>query len=216
MDILYYDKCAQFALKQRGMAGTTLEGSGLRVYKRYDFNPQAIYSAVGKGGIVMPIVSGEFFGTPDNVLVYTVITMVNNASRRIELFNPVTEATEVHQLGEFLDRWIIDGSDCITAFSVDEKTYRPVVADLSNITLPDDLKALGELLAANAHNVWALERQSEGWTYGPKRDDGKLQTPDMIPYTELPETEKEYDRKMATGTLKWLIAMGYKIVNTNK
>ena len=213
MDILYYEKCAQFALQRRGMAGSSLEGSGLRVYKRYDFNPQAIYSAVGKGGIVMPIVSGQFFGDTSGEMVYTLIVAVNNASRRIELFNPVTENTQTYALGEFLDRWILDGSDCITAFRVDKKTYQPKPADLSNIELSDDLKALGELLAANVHNVWALERQSEGWTYGPMRDDNKLQTPDMIPYTELPETEKEYDRKMATSTLKWLIAMGYKVVS---
>lgn len=212
MNILYYDKCAQFALRRRDLTGTTLENSGLRVYKRYDFNPKAIYSAVGKGGIVMPIVSGRFFGSQTTGLVYTVITMVNNASQRIELFNPLIEATEIFPLGDFLDQWVKDGSDCVTAFRVDEKTYHPNPADLSNITLSDDLKALGELMASNAHNVWALERQSEGWTYGPKRDDNTLQTPDMLPYSQLPETEKQYDRLMATSTLKLLIALGYRII----
>lgn len=56
-----------------------------------------------------------------------------------------------------------------------------------------------------------MERQSEGWTYGPKRDDEKLETPDMVPYAQLPESEKQYDRIMAEDTLKLLIALGYKI-----
>lgn len=211
MNILYYEQCTKFALAQRRMAGTTLEEAGLRVYKRYDFNPQAIFSAVGKGGVIMPIISGRFFGAMNDGLIFTVIVMVNRPANNITLYNPISDETAIHPLPAFLEQWINDGSDCITAFKVDSKTYTPKPADLSHIELSDELKKLGELMAANAHNVWALERQSEGWNYGPQRNDDKMQTPDMVPYSELLETEKQYDRLMATNTLKFLIAMGYKI-----
>lgn len=214
MNIQYYEQCVKFALEQRRMAGTTLEEAGLRVYKRYDFNPQAIFSAVGKGGVIMPIISGRFFGAVNDGLIYTVIVMVNRPADKITLYNPIADETEIFPLPTFLQQWIADGSDCITAFKVDSKTYLPTPADLSHIELSDDLKKLGEMMASNAHNVWALERQSEGWSYGLQRNDDKMQTPDMVPYSELPETEKQYDRLMATNTLKYLLAMGYKIEKT--
>ena len=74
-----------------------------------------------------------------------------------------------------------------------------------------ELSNLCEQLAEKKHDAWAFERQSEGWTYGPKRDDMKLQTPDMVPYSNLPETEKEYDRIMVRNTIRQILAMGYRI-----
>jgi hypothetical protein len=59
---------------------------------------------------------------------------------------------------------------------------------------------------------YSRERQSEGWTLGPKRDDAKLETPDMVPYADLADSERQYDRVMAEDTLKLFMALGYKIV----
>jgi hypothetical protein len=72
--------------------------------------------------------------------------------------------------------------------------------------------ALTERLAEHSHDVWAQQRMADGWTYGPKRDDATKKHPDLIPYAELPEPEKEYDRKAAMETLKAIIALGYRIV----
>ena len=52
----------------------------------------------------------------------------------------------------------------------------------------------------------------EGWTYGPVRDDDKKETPCLVPYEELPEIEKAYDRNTAIGTLKYIVAKGFEIV----
>jgi hypothetical protein len=68
-----------------------------------------------------------------------------------------------------------------------------------------------ELLARNAHENWAKQRVSEGWKYGTKRDDARKEHPCLVPYEELPESEKEYDRKMAGETLKVISGLGYKI-----
>ncbi len=89
--------------------------------------------------------------------------------------------------------------------------YKPAPIDTSTIVLPDELIALSEVIAKNVHEVWASERIKEGWTYGEKRDDGKKTTPCLVPYEELPESEKEYDRQTAFQTLKLVVKLGYKI-----
>ncbi len=91
------------------------------------------------------------------------------------------------------------------------KTYSPKPIDTSNIELPVSLEQLLEKLAANTHEVWALRRINEGWTYGPIRDDANKKHPCLVPYQELAEPEKEYDRDTATEALKVLLSMGYTI-----
>ena len=92
------------------------------------------------------------------------------------------------------------------------KTYVPKPIDLSDVELTEDLNELREAIAENAHEIWAENRQAEGWTYGPQRDDQLKQTPDMVPYSQLPEGEKEYDRKMAMKTIKLLKKLGYDLI----
>lgn len=90
-------------------------------------------------------------------------------------------------------------------------TYHPKPLDTSEIELPRDLLELTERIAENVHEVWSAGRIAEGWTYGEKRDDKIKQTPCLVPYSMLPESEKEYDRKTALNTLKLVIALGYRI-----
>lgn len=54
-------------------------------------------------------------------------------------------------------------------------------------------------------------RIKEGWTYGEVKDTEKKTTPCLVPYDELPESEKEYDRNTAIETLKLITKLGYKI-----
>ena len=81
-----------------------------------------------------------------------------------------------------------------------------------DVELPSELLELSEIIAKNVHEVWAQSRLAEGWTYGPVRDDVKRQTPCLVRYEDLPESEKEYDRNTAMGTLKLIIAMGFNVV----
>ena len=90
-------------------------------------------------------------------------------------------------------------------------SYEPKPIDTSNVVLPDELVELTERLAENAHDIWAVKRLGEGWTYGPQRDDAAKTNPDLIPYADLPESEKDYDRNTAMETLKAIVAMGYRI-----
>lgn len=89
--------------------------------------------------------------------------------------------------------------------------YEPKPIDLSDIELPQELVQLTEKIAKNVHDVWSAGRMAEGWKYGEKRDDEKKETPCLVEYSELSETEKEYDRNTALQTLKLIVALGYKI-----
>lgn len=80
------------------------------------------------------------------------------------------------------------------------------------VELPPELLELSETIAKNVHEVWAQNRMAEGWTYGPVRDDAKRQTPCLVPYEELPESEKAYDRNTALETLRFIVSLGYDIV----
>lgn len=83
--------------------------------------------------------------------------------------------------------------------------------DTSEIDLPEDLIELREQIAENVHDNWSKSRLDEGWTYGLTKDDKLKTTPLLVPYSELPETEKDYDRQAAFETLKLIKKLGYKI-----
>lgn len=89
--------------------------------------------------------------------------------------------------------------------------YTPNPIDTSNIVLPSDLLELTEKIAENVHEVWSQNRITDGWKYGEVRNDERKETPCLIPYNELPESEKEYDRNTALETIKLIIKLGYDI-----
>ena len=83
--------------------------------------------------------------------------------------------------------------------------------DTSDIQLPDELNVLIEQMAKNVHEVWAESRIAQGWSYGEERNDTLKHHPCLVPYEELPEVEKAYDRDTALGTLKLISKLGFKI-----
>lgn len=89
--------------------------------------------------------------------------------------------------------------------------YIPQPIDVSKVELPEKLGNLVETMARNVHEVWAQTRIEQGWTYGTERNDDLKQHPSLIPYEQLTEEEKEYDRNTAIGTLKLIIHLGFKI-----
>ena len=89
--------------------------------------------------------------------------------------------------------------------------YKPEPIDTSKITLSEDILLLRDEIAKNVHDVWAAGRIKDGWSYGETRDDVKKTSPCLVPYDELSDKEKEYDRKTALETLKLIIALGYNI-----
>lgn len=94
----------------------------------------------------------------------------------------------------------------------DKNSYIPNPMDTNDVQLPPDVAALAELMARNVHEVWAEARISQGWVYGERRDDIQKTHPCLVPYDELPEEEKDYDRNTALSTLKLIIKLGFKII----
>ena len=90
-------------------------------------------------------------------------------------------------------------------------TFKPKPINTARVKLSQEIRALTERLAEHTHDIWARQRMKDGWKYGPKRNDAKKEHPGLVPYDQLSEAEKEYDRKTAMETLKAIIALGYRI-----
>ena len=95
-----------------------------------------------------------------------------------------------------------------------KSSYTPQPIETVGIFLPAELKELVEAMAKNVHEVWAQNRINQGWSYGPERNDSLKQHPGLVPYEELSNDEKLYDRDTAVETLKLILKLGFKIINS--
>lgn len=93
--------------------------------------------------------------------------------------------------------------------------YTPQPIDTTDVRLPEELEQLVEQMSKNVHEVWAETRISQGWTYGEQRNDELKTHPCLVPYEDLPEEEKEYDRNTSIGTLKLIMKLGFDICTKN-
>lgn len=91
------------------------------------------------------------------------------------------------------------------------KNYVPQPIDTGNIELGKELDELIEAMAKNVHELWAQTRIEQGWSYGTERNDDKKHHPCLVPYEDLPESEKEFDRNSAIGTIKLIKKLGFEI-----
>ena len=89
--------------------------------------------------------------------------------------------------------------------------YRPKPIDTSQVELPESILPLVDSLAEHLHELWARQRMTEGWTPGPQQLGGTKEHPHLVPFGQLPDSEKAFDRNSAVETLKALIALGYRI-----
>lgn len=89
--------------------------------------------------------------------------------------------------------------------------YTPQPIDTKDVKLPEELEQLVEKMSKNVHEVWAETRIKQGWKYGEQRNDELKTHPCLVPYEDLPEEEKEYDRNTSRATLKLIMKLGFKI-----
>ena len=94
---------------------------------------------------------------------------------------------------------------------MNKNNYTPHPIDTKGVELPKELTALAEVIAKNVHEVWSAGRINDGWTYGEKRNDTEKKHPCLVPYEELSEEEKEYDRNTSIETIKPILKLGFKI-----
>jgi len=89
--------------------------------------------------------------------------------------------------------------------------YIPQPIDTAEVKLPEELELLVEQMSKNVHEVWAETRIKQGWKYGEQRNDELKTHPCLVPYEELSEEEKEYDRNTSVETLKLILKLGFNI-----
>ncbi len=92
------------------------------------------------------------------------------------------------------------------------KEYNPKPIDTSKVELSEEIIALSEKIAENVHEVWSAGRIADGWKYGAERNDEFKTHPSLVPYNQLSEDEKDYDRRTSQETLKVMLLLGYEIV----
>lgn len=216
-------------LKEEGTAlyniGRHLEACGLVVTRRYKCTVADIDNAIKENKAVIAAIDGGelqagsneelredmYIGQiPDHSVV---IISYDTKEGTITLFDPNSPNPEdTYPIDVFREAWDDSKNYLITITTNNMKAYTPKPIDLSDVELTEDLNDLREAIAENAHEIWAQNRQAEGWTYGPTRDDDKKLHPDMVPYSQLTEGEKEYDREMAMQTIKLLKKLGYDLI----
>lgn len=94
---------------------------------------------------------------------------------------------------------------------MNKNNYTPQPINTKSVDLPMELQALAEDIAKNVHEVWAFGRMKDGWTYGEERNDAEKKHPCLVPYEDLSEEEKEYDRNTSIETIKLILTLGFKI-----
>ena len=91
------------------------------------------------------------------------------------------------------------------------RMYIPSPIDTTDVELTPEIMELCELLAENTHEVWSETRMKDGWSYGTERNDAEKKHPCLIPYSQLDESEKAYDRNTSVQTLKLIVKLGFQI-----
>lgn len=208
-------------LKEQGMPlyniGRLLEKNNLSVSRRYDSTIEEIVRLLDNGNQLIAVIDNSMLlhdvventKQPNHAVA---ISSVSSSTDEITLFNPYTEEElTTYSLSLFLNAWAQSNNYLVVVNTTDKFVYEPYPIHLDDITLDEDLSELQEAIAENAHEIWAKARTDQGWTYGPERTDQKKETPDMVPYCNLPESEKLYDREMAMQTLKLVKKLGFEI-----
>ena len=195
--------------------GQLLASQGLMVVRRYDATVADIADALGRDNDVIVALDDDRLypgkendcGTPNHAVV---VTAVNSDGKELIIYDPAEGRHRTVQISDFTRAWQTSLNYLVRVIQTADE-YDPQPINLEDIVLTDDLLELREAIAENAHDVWAAARIKEGWTYGPERDDALKRHPDLIPYSALPDSEKEYDRLMALDTIKLVKKLGFTI-----
>lgn len=209
-------------LRDKGMPlyniGRLLEKNNLSVSRRYNSTIEEVDRLLSAGNQLIAVVNDSILCNalssesryPNHAVA---ISSISVETYEIILFNPNTdEELTSYSIASFLEAWRESNNYLVVINTTDKFIYEPSPIALDDVELSDDLIELREAIAENAHEVWAFNRKQEGWRYGPKRDDVKKLHPDMIAYSQLPESEKLYDREMAINTIKLVKKLGWEIV----
>lgn len=213
-------------LKDKGTplhsVGRLLEQKDLSVVRRYNAIVNDLIQAIDSQYNVIVIVNDNKLKSVEKEgeeISYHAIVLLEYDKENgfVTVYNPATQnETDQYPIEQFLAAWE-DAQNYMVSVKVKtpDSIYNPQPIDIDDIDLTEDLLELREAIAENAHDVWAFARMKEGWTYGAVRDDHKKQNPDLVPYSDLPDSEKQYDRDMAMNTIKLVKKLGYDLIKTS-
>ena len=195
--------------------GRILELHGFIVERQYNASLSDLSRALSYGFDVIVVVSNPQLSVEDNEgeLNHAILVLsIDNENNTLTLCDPSLDKESYEcSFQQFQDAWKSSYCYMVTAREAD-KSYTPRPIDVSDVEINEDILLIREAIAENAHDVWAEERMRTGWTYGPERNDQKKETPDLVPYSQLPEGEKEFDRIMALSTIKLMKKLGFDII----
>lgn len=195
--------------------GQILAEKGLLITRRYDATLEDVARVLALDNDVIVAVNMQKLyveqpETDSEINHAVVVSAVEVGANKVTIYDPMKRA-HVDVLLPYFQRAWGDSRNYMVRVLRSIEEYEPEPIHLDEVTLSDNLIELREAIAENLHDVWAINRINEGWTYGPVRDDEKKQHPDLVPYCALPDGEKEYDRLMAWNTLKLVKKLGFEI-----
>jgi len=83
-------------------------------------------------------------------------------------------------------------------------------AAAAEVKFPPDAETL-EALAQLEHRRWMADKHLAGYSYGPERDEDRMLHPDLIPWEQLTEADKEKDRENIRQIPKLLQLQNQKV-----
>ena len=191
--------------------GRILEYYKLSIVRRYDCDLDTVNKELLGGCQVIVAVNAEkLYGQNDGNQASNHAVVVRNIDKNtITLFDPQFKKEDSYETAQFLAAWKGSQFYMVSAAKRGLREYEPQPIDVSEFPLEGELLELIDAIAENNHEIWAKDRKKEGIVYGPVRDE--KHNPDMLPYSDLPKTERDYDRKAAQGILELVQRLGYKI-----
>lgn len=195
--------------------GRLLELKGLHVDRKYDATISDLATALANGKQIIAIIDNNMLNQQESVdqtpRYHAIYVTGVEEDGSISYLNLETLLEEEIGKAAFEKAWKRSSNFMMTTSRYSTE-YNPQPIDVEHIDLDASLEELTEAIAENAHDIWARARMDEGWTYGVVRDDAKKHHPDLVPYAQLPESEKEYDRLMAMNTLRLVRRLGYDFI----
>ncbi len=221
-----FSKNASEWLTEKGTAlyniGRIIEENGFTATRQFMTGIEMLSDALlQREGIIAVVnekvlLGKEVTGIPDHA-----VCVLSIEDEMIRLYNPSTgNDHDVYSLKDFQAAWDASHRYAVTAGARGGKQYNPhPQVLLEGIELNDELKELGEAIAEFAHDVWAEGKINNGYQFNPETNDdpsnGPLTHRDLRPYSELTESEKNYDREMSMNTLKLVRYLGYTLDKSN-
>lgn len=213
--------------------GKLMERNGLLVNRTFNASLKDLKNALG-GHRVIVVVNGdtllekeidilsENFDVEDNPNHAVVVESLSIEDGNVTLFNPATDenSTSEYPLEVFMSAWEESRNYMVTARAKKVPyEYNPQPLDVSSVNINPELMELIDLIAENAHDIWAMDKFKDGFRYAPADKDGKEKDGSfnhyLLPYEMLSKEDKEPDRKMALQTIRLVKRLGYRLVNIN-